>query len=35
MDNEVAALDEKQIMQLSALVKNVVISNFKDYASVL
>jgi deoxyribose-phosphate aldolase len=33
---EVAALDEKQIMQLSALVKNVVISNFKekDYASV-
>ena len=33
---EVAALDEKQIVQLSALVKNVVVSNFKekDYASV-
>jgi deoxyribose-phosphate aldolase len=33
---EVAALNEKQIMQLSALVKNVVISNFKekDYMSV-
>jgi deoxyribose-phosphate aldolase len=33
---EVAALDEKQIVQLSALVKNVIVSNFeeKDYASV-
>lgn len=33
---EVAALNEKQIVQLSALVKNVVVSNFKesDYASV-
>jgi deoxyribose-phosphate aldolase len=33
---EVAALNEKQIIQLSALVKNVVISNFKekDYVSV-
>jgi deoxyribose-phosphate aldolase len=33
---EVAALNEKQIMQLSALIKNVVMSNFKekDYASV-
>ncbi|WP_414000077.1 deoxyribose-phosphate aldolase [Flavobacterium sp. W1B] len=33
---EVAALNEKQITQLSALIKNVVISNFKeaDYASV-
>lgn len=33
---EVAALTDKQIMQLSALIKNVVISNFKeeDYASV-
>lgn len=33
---EVAALDKKQIVQLSALVKNVVVSNFKekDYASV-
>jgi len=33
---EVAALNEKQIMQLSALIKNVVITNFKEenYASV-
>ncbi|EIA09416.1 deoxyribose-phosphate aldolase [Flavobacterium frigoris] len=33
---EVAALNEKQIVQLSALVKNVVVSNFKekDFASV-
>jgi deoxyribose-phosphate aldolase len=33
---EVAALNEKQIVQLSALVKNVVVSNFseKDYASI-
>jgi len=33
---EVAALTDKEIMQLSALIKNVVISNFKeeDYASV-
>jgi len=33
---EVAALNDKQIIQLSALVKNVVVSNFKesDYASV-
>lgn len=33
---EVAALNDKQIMQLSALIKNIVISNFKeaDYASV-
>lgn len=33
---EVAALNEKQIVQLSALVKNIVVSNFKekDYASV-
>lgn len=33
---EVAALTDKQIIQLSALIKNVVISNFKeaDYASV-
>jgi deoxyribose-phosphate aldolase len=33
---EVAALNEKQIIQLSALIKNVVVSNFKedDYASV-
>jgi deoxyribose-phosphate aldolase len=27
---EVAALEEKQIVQLSALIKNVVISNFKE-----
>ena len=27
---EVAALNEKQIMQLSALIKNIVISNFKE-----
>jgi deoxyribose-phosphate aldolase len=27
---EVAALDDKQIVQLSALIKNVVISNFKE-----
>ncbi|MBP6181458.1 deoxyribose-phosphate aldolase [Flavobacterium sp.] len=27
---EVAALDDKQIIQLSALIKNVVISNFKE-----
>lgn len=33
---EVAALTDKQIIQLSALIKNVVIANFKeaDYASV-
>jgi len=33
---EVAALNEKQIVQLSALIKNVVITNFKEenYASV-
>ena len=33
---EVAALSDKQIMQLSALIKNLVISNFKEenYASV-
>ena len=33
---EVAALSDKEIIQLSALIKNVVISNFKedDYASV-
>jgi deoxyribose-phosphate aldolase len=33
---EVAALNEKEIIQLSALIKNIVISNFKedDYASV-
>lgn len=33
---EVAALSDKQIIQLSALIKNVVISNFKEenYASV-
>jgi deoxyribose-phosphate aldolase len=33
---EVAALNEKEIIQLSALVKNVVVSNFtdKNYASV-
>ncbi len=33
---EVAALTDKQIMQLSALIKNVIITNFKeeDYASV-
>ena len=33
---EVAALGDKEIIQLSALIKNVVISNFKeeDYASV-
>lgn len=33
---EVAALSDKEIMQLSALIKNVVISNFKeeDYASI-
>ncbi|HEU0135691.1 MAG TPA: deoxyribose-phosphate aldolase, partial [Flavobacterium sp.] len=33
---EVAALDPQQIVQLSALVKNVVLSNFKEenYASV-
>ncbi|WP_304200273.1 deoxyribose-phosphate aldolase [Flavobacterium alvei] len=33
---EVAALTDKQIMQLSALIKNVVITNFKEenYASV-
>lgn len=33
---EVAALDDKQIIQLSALIKNVVISNFKEehYSSV-
>mgnify|MGYP006208412009 CR=1 FL=1 len=33
---EVAALNEKEIIQLCALIKNVVISNFKeeDYASV-
>lgn len=33
---EVAALKEKQIIQLSTLIKNIVISNFKedDYASV-
>lgn len=33
---EVAALNEKQIIQLSALIKNVVISNFKEehYSSV-
>ncbi|TRX26611.1 deoxyribose-phosphate aldolase [Flavobacterium franklandianum] len=33
---EVAALSEKQIIQLSALIKNLVISNFKEenYASV-
>ncbi|MFV8325068.1 deoxyribose-phosphate aldolase [Flavobacterium sp. ZS1P14] len=27
---EVAALDDKQIIQLSALIKNIVISNFKE-----
>jgi deoxyribose-phosphate aldolase len=27
---EVAALDDKQIIQLSALIKNVVVSNFKE-----
>ena len=27
---EVAALDDKQIVQLSALIKNVVVSNFKE-----
>lgn len=33
---EVAALNEKQIMQLSTLIKNIVITNFKEenYASV-
>lgn len=33
---EVAALNDKQIVQLSALIKNIVISNFKEeqYASV-
>lgn len=33
---EVAALNDKEIIQLSALIKNVIISNFKedDYASV-
>lgn len=33
---EIAALNDKQIIQLSALIKNVVISNFKEenYASV-
>lgn len=33
---EVAALNEKEIIQLSALIKNIVISNFKEenYASV-
>ena len=33
---EVAALDDKQIIQICALIKNVVISNFKEehYASV-
>ena len=33
---EVAALNDKQIVQLSALIKNIVISNFKedDYAKV-
>jgi len=33
---EVAALSDKQIIQLSALIKNTVISNFKEenYASV-
>lgn len=33
---EVAALDDKEIIQLSALIKNVVISNFKEecYSSV-
>lgn len=33
---EVAALNEKEIIQLSSLIKNIVISNFKeeDYASV-
>jgi deoxyribose-phosphate aldolase len=33
---EVAALNEKQIIQLSALIKNIVISNFREeqYASV-
>lgn len=33
---EVAALSDKEIIQLSALIKNIVISNFKeeDYASV-
>jgi len=33
---EVAALNDKQIMQLSALIKNIVITNFKEdqYASV-
>lgn len=33
---EVAALDEKQIMQLSAMIKNCVITNFKEenYSSV-
>jgi deoxyribose-phosphate aldolase len=33
---EVAALSDKEIIQLSALIKNVVVSNFKeeDYASV-
>jgi deoxyribose-phosphate aldolase len=33
---EVAALNEKQIIQLSALIKNLVVSNFneKDYASI-
>lgn len=33
---EVAALNDKQIIQLSALIKNIVISNFKEenYASV-
>jgi deoxyribose-phosphate aldolase len=33
---EVAALNDKQIIQLTALIKNVVVSNFKElnFASV-
>jgi deoxyribose-phosphate aldolase len=27
---EVAALNDKQIIQLTALIKNVVVSNFKE-----
>jgi deoxyribose-phosphate aldolase len=33
---EIAALNDKEIVQLTALIKNIVISNFeeKDFASV-
>jgi deoxyribose-phosphate aldolase len=35
-DIEIAALNDKEIVQLTALIKNIVISNFeeKDFASV-